>query len=298
MKVPVAILMSGAGSNARRLLQHRQDLYQVCLILSDNPRSNYRTIAEEFGVPHRLNDIYRFYAVPHPEEGLAEADRRILRDRRLREAYDAETDRLLAEQGVQLVATAGYDWIVSSTLCERYVMVNVHPGDLRVTDPQGRRLYVGLGWVPTARAILAGEVEARSSTHLVTAQLDGGPIARVSAPVPIPLPRGGGGQDLLPRGVELREIVRDVQTRGGRLYGEEPIVRIAKTVQARLKEVGDWVEFPRTLEGVAGLLHSGRLRRGPGAGLRLDGAAPPDLFLMRPEERPAGRGARGAGEGG
>jgi hypothetical protein len=71
-------------------------------------------------------------------------------------------------------------------------------------------------------------------------------------------------------------------------------------VQERLKELGDWVEFPRTVDQVAALMQSGRLARASVAGvpgslgrnavrshvrqptgrLLLDGAPVEDLFLQ------------------
>jgi hypothetical protein len=59
-------------------------------------------------------------------------------------------------------------------------------------------------------------------------------------------------------------------------------------VQERLKQLGDWIEFPRTLDRVAALMRSGRLagRPYPGnasASILLDGAPIEDLFLQYEE---------------
>jgi hypothetical protein len=169
--------------------------------------------------------------------------------------------------------------VLGPELCRAFLFVNVHPGDLRVRDGNGRRLYVGLGWVPAAKAILNGERFVRASTHLVTAALDGGPIARVSRGVPVRLPDGLSPEGLLPSGVSLKEIIRDVGA-GGKIYGEEPIVRIAREAQERLKIDGDWVEFPRTLQALAELLLRGRLVQAPDGSALLDGEPVGDLFLQ------------------
>lgn len=279
--VPAAILMSGTGSNARKILARPQSAYQVRVIVSDNRLSNYRGIAEEFGVAHRLNDIYAFCGTPHPREGarLGPDQRAALRDPERRAAFDRRTEAVLDEFGVQLVAAAGYDWVISPRLCGRYWFVNVHPGDLRVVDERGRRRYVGLAWVPSAKAILAGESLVHSTTHLVNAALDGGPIARVSAGVPVELPAGAGPGDLLPPGVSLREVIEDIRA-GGRRFARSLLYREACRLQERLKQTGDWVELPGTLDGVARLLLAGRLARGPEGQALLDGSAVPDGFLM------------------
>ena len=284
-RTPTAILMSGTGSNARKLLEYvppgrTEPNYQIRLIVTDNPASNYRRIAEDHGVAAELNDIYSFFGVPHPEQGLGRADRTKLKDLSGRERFDRRTDRILRRYGVQLVALAGYDWVIAPFLCRKYVVLNVHPGDLRVRDPNGRRRYIGLGWVPTAKAMLAGEHRVHSTTHLVTAELDGGPIARVSQGVPVDLPAGTGPDDILPRGVRLGDVIRTVQSGDDPDLASSLLVTHAKAVQERLKQLGDWIEFPRTLDGVAALMRSGRLGRSTGGGLLLDGTPIEDLFLQ------------------
>jgi len=181
---------------------------------------------------------------------------------------------------VQLVAAAGYDWVISPGLCGRYFFVNVHPGDLRVLDERGGRRYVGLAWVPSAKAILAGERFVHSTTHLITADLDGGPIARVSAPVAVELPAGTKPRDLLPPGCGVRDVIEDIRA-GGRRFGASLLYGEACRLQERLKVAGDWVEFPRTLDGVSRLLLAGRLARAAGGQETLDGGPVRDLFLQQ-----------------
>jgi folate-dependent phosphoribosylglycinamide formyltransferase PurN len=285
-RIPTAILMSGTGSNARKLLEYEpverdEPAYQIRVIVSDNPDSNYRSIAEEHGVAGELNDIYRFFGVPRPEPGLEPADRARLKDPVGRERFDRRTRDILNRYGIRLVALAGYDWVIAPFLCREYVIVNVHPGDLRVRDAQGRRRYIGLGWVPTAKAILAGERTVHSTTHLVTAELDGGPIARVSRGVRIDLPPGVGPENILPGGVSLADVIRAVCSGDDPRLASSFLVTHARAVQERLKEAGDWVEFPRTLDEVAALMQAGRLTRTEGGRLQLDGEVVEDLFLQR-----------------
>jgi folate-dependent phosphoribosylglycinamide formyltransferase PurN len=270
-RIPAAVLMSGTGSNARRLLEYAPPdgsapAYQVRLLLSDNPESNCRSIAEELGVPSRLHDICAFCG----SGGL--------RDPQLRRAYDSETLRILREQGVQLLAAAGYDWVISPELCAALPIVNVHPGDLRVLDEHGRRRYVGLGWIPTAKAILNGEKEVRSTTHFVTPELDGGPIARVSRPVLVELPPGVRPEGLLPPGSSLGEVIRDLR-QGGVRFADCLLVRISRETQERLKRTGDWVELPYTFHRVAQLMAGGRLSMADGR-ITLDGEPVADLCLQ------------------
>jgi folate-dependent phosphoribosylglycinamide formyltransferase PurN len=285
-RIPTAILMSGTGSNARKLLEYllpdqSTPHYEMRLIVSDNPGSNYRKIADEYGVEGLLNDIYEFCGVPHPDRGLTPEDRKKLREPKRREQFDRSTDRILYRYGVQLLALAGYDWVIAPFLCRKYIVLNVHPGDLRVRDSSGRRRYIGLGWIPTAKAILAGERVVHSTTHLVTAELDGGPIARVSQGVPIDLPAGTAPKNILPAGVELRDVIRRQGRGNDSAFASTLLVTHSKQVQERLKEFGDWIEFPRTLNQVAGLMRSNRLGRDTSGKLLLDGGPVEDLFLQK-----------------
>ena len=63
-----------------------------------------------------------------------------------------------------------------------YIGVNAHPADLSI-EKDGRRAYAGANGVRDA--LLGGESEVRSSLHLVTTQVDGGPILLISEPVPV-----------------------------------------------------------------------------------------------------------------
>jgi phosphoribosylglycinamide formyltransferase-1 len=270
--LPAAVLMSGTGSNARKLLELPKSAFEVRLILTDNPASNAAAIARERGVECAVLDIRAFCN--------ARDDPTRLRDAARRSAYDREVGRRLARSGARLVALAGWDWVVGPELCRSFLFVNVHPGDLRVTDGQGRRKYVGLGWIPTAKAILAGERFVHSSTHLVTPELDGGPIARVSRPVPVELPPGVTPANILPEGAELGDLIRDIRYNQGRRHGEALLYTHSRMLQERLKEQGDWVEFPRTVQRLAELALAGRLVLDASGSVRLDGEPPGDLFLM------------------
>lgn len=56
-------------------------------------------------------------------------------------------------------------------------------GDLTIKQPNGERRYTGLH--STRDAILAGEHETRSTLHVVTENVDGGPILSLSRAYPV-----------------------------------------------------------------------------------------------------------------
>jgi len=92
-----------------------------------------------------------------------------------RDAYDAETASML--RGCDIVVLLGYPFIITEPLLDAFPgrIVNVHDSDL----PH----YPGLH--ATRDAIYAGEHETRSSAHIVTAQLDAGPVIARSAAFPV-----------------------------------------------------------------------------------------------------------------
>ncbi|MBA7480735.1 MAG: hypothetical protein GH155_04740 [Spirochaeta sp.] len=276
-KIPTAILMSGSGSNARKIIEYNSKFLDIRLILSDNPASNYRSIARDFNIDQALNNIYRFYGV---EPGkVSAAGRKRFRDKQKRLTFDALTDKILKGYDIELIAAAGYNWLLSPLLCNNYIIVNVHPGDLRVRDEAGKRKYIGLGWIPTAKALLNGEQSVYTTTHLVTAELDGGAIARVSAPVDVGTFENFDRRQLLPSGVTLKELIRDVNNNGGNEYGSALLYSRSKELQEKLKVVGDWREFPITMHQVADYMLQGRLHRDESGLIMVAGREAFDLFL-------------------
>jgi len=96
---------------------------------------------------------------------------------------DAVTRDLFLAAGVDVVLLLGYIYIVREPLLSAFPILNIHDSDLRITRPNGERRYIGLR--STRDAILAGEKETRSTLHVVTEKLDGGPIVSVSRAYPV-----------------------------------------------------------------------------------------------------------------
>ncbi|MBN1771758.1 MAG: hypothetical protein JXB32_10885, partial [Deltaproteobacteria bacterium] len=137
-------------------------------------------------------------------------------------------------------AYAGYMSVATAPLLEAFLGINVHPADLSL-ERDGRRRYTGDRAVRDA--ILAGERELRSTTHIVEPVVDGGRLLAISPPVPIERPAGFDAAD--------RNAVR----------------RLAAEHQERLKRDGDWVVFPRTVEWLA----AGRIAADESGALHFDG---------------------------
>ncbi|MDI6826445.1 MAG: formyltransferase family protein [Candidatus Aenigmarchaeota archaeon] len=224
----VACFMSGSGTNVRKIIEHQIRLkkergkppYEVVVIFTDNPESNAKIIAEEYGIPLKVNDIKKFY---HGRD---------IKDMSVREEFDKKTVELIESYEPDAIALGGYAWVITKPLLSKYLIINVHPADLSVVE-RGKRKYVGLYHTPSMKAILAGEKFLHSSTHIVTENLDMGEILVISKPLRVKLPEGITIEDL--KKPENKEL----------------LIKIAEEHQNKLKEVGDWEIFPLTLEWIA-----------------------------------------------
>lgn len=214
----VAGLMSGSGSNIRKLLEHQKKLeaerrpaYKFVALFSDRAESNAVKIGKDFDVPVVVRDIAGFYRA----RGHSNT-----KDLKLREEFDRETVKALEPYGAVVAAYGGYMSIATPPLIYEFIGVNVHPADLSVLTPEGKRKYTGDKAV--AKAIAAGEKYLRSSTHLISNKVDYGAILVISRPMPVD-------------------------------PGKRP-----EENQNLLKEKGDWEIFPLTLEYLArGLFQTG-----------------------------------------
>jgi len=147
----VGILISGRGSNMVSLIEAAQAPdcpYEVALVLSDNPDAKGLDRARALGIEAKAIDR-RLYGKD-------------------REAHERVIDDVLRNAGVEYVALAGYMRILTPFLVDAWKdrMVNIHPSLL----PK----YPGLD--THRRAIEAGDAEAGCTVHLVTNDLDCGPI--------------------------------------------------------------------------------------------------------------------------
>jgi folate-dependent phosphoribosylglycinamide formyltransferase PurN len=246
--------MSGSGTNVRRIIEaslKEGSPYRVALIFTDVRDDRFdeegrricraREISEEFGIPYKCIDILDFY------RSRGYGSKRVLA---IRPEYDMAVLERVEPYDVDLIALGGYMSILTRPILERYDgrIVNVHPADLSITE-DGRRKYTGLNAVRDA--ILSGERWLYSTTHIVRERVDYGEILVRSKPVEVRLPEG-----VSPEGLRRdKELLR----------------RVVRENQERLKERGDWVIYPLTLQ----LIAEGRFALDGRGGVYLDGVLLP-----------------------
>jgi phosphoribosylglycinamide formyltransferase-1 len=148
-KAKVAVLLSGNGTTMSSLLFHSRlpDCpYEIVLVASNVPEARGLKIAEAEGIA----------TFAHSHKGLA------------REAHEGIVHQALREAGAEYIALAGYMRVLTEGFVDKWAgrMVNTHPSLL----PRYRGLDTH------ARAIEAGDTHGGCSVHVVTPELDAGPL--------------------------------------------------------------------------------------------------------------------------
>jgi phosphoribosylglycinamide formyltransferase-1 len=157
-RLPIVVLISGAGSNLRAISERARDgtiPVEIRAVISDR--------AEAAGLAWAAANGLETFVVPAREF----ADR---------ESFDAALAACIDRFSPRLVALAGFMRVLGAGFVDRYLgrMLNIHPSLL----PRHRGLHTH------RRALEAGDRVHGASVHFVTAELDGGPVI-LQARVPV-----------------------------------------------------------------------------------------------------------------
>ena len=150
-KTPIAVLISGRGSNMRALIEacERPDYpARIALVLSNRPDAAGLEVARAAGL--------QTIAINHKPFGKD------------REAHECKVDAAIRASGAEIVCLAGYMRVLTPFLVNAWNgrMLNIHPSLLPA--------FPGLHTHEAALA--AGAKEHGCTVHLVTAGVDEGPI--------------------------------------------------------------------------------------------------------------------------
>lgn len=148
-KAKVGVLISGRGSNMAALVYAAKVHgcpYEIVLVAANDPDAPGLAFARAEGIAT--------FGLSH--KGMKRAE------------FDAIIDAALRKAGVEYVALAGYMRLLSPEFVDKWAgrMLNIHPSLL----PK----YKGLD--THQRAIDAGDTVAGCSVHVVTTELDDGPV--------------------------------------------------------------------------------------------------------------------------
>jgi formyltetrahydrofolate-dependent phosphoribosylglycinamide formyltransferase len=148
-KIPVAVLISGTGTNMAALIyaaKHPDCPYEIVLVASNNPDAPGLNLARAEGI----------VTFAHAHTGMKRA------------AFDAILDTQVRRSGAQFIALAGYMRLLSPGFIADWQgrIVNIHPSLL----PAHKGLH-------THEAVIAADERVTGCTvHVVTEALDDGPV--------------------------------------------------------------------------------------------------------------------------
>ena len=215
-------LMSGSGTNIRKILEHQIKLekqagaspFKIMVLFSDNADSNASKIGMEYDIPVIIHDIAGFYA----RRGKKRSDLTI------RSEFDADTIKALSPFEVKGGIYGGYMSVVTPSLIHAFLGINVHPADLSIEEG-GKRKFTGAHAVRDA--IAGGAKTIAATTHIVEDAVDQGPILMISPPLPVIIKKEW-------------DISNPEHLKEAEAFNQE-----------RLKKNGDWLIFPKTIEYLA-----------------------------------------------
>lgn len=156
---PVAVLISGRGSNLRALIEASETgadyPARIALVLSNRPEAEGLAIAREHGI----------------ETAVIESKGKE------RAAFDAEMHALLQSKGIELVCLAGFMRLLTPDFVQAWYgrMINIHPSLLPAF--KGTQVH--------ERVVASGVRVTGCTVHFVSPEMDEGPIIlQATAPVP------------------------------------------------------------------------------------------------------------------
>ena len=239
----IVCFVSGSGTNYREIVAQNRDHRYV--VFTNRPGCGGDAIARE-----NKHEVIELSHIPY----LRDAKKRygsgnIPRNCPERVSYEQELCRLI-ESSIggepDLICLAGYDQWLTDWMVDKYYprILNVHPGDTT-------KGYDGLYWVPSAKAILAGDEAIRSTLFFVDKGEDTGPVLVQSKPLNIAQTlaeldyKGPEGLSEVTSFATIHNIktYEDFKEKAGaellRIMGN-----ICRILQDALKEAGDWKIYP------------------------------------------------------
>ncbi|MBN1643351.1 MAG: hypothetical protein JW856_00805 [Dehalococcoidales bacterium] len=246
-RMTIVCFVSGSGTNYQKIVERNSE--HDYLVFTNRPDCGGVVIARE-----NDHEVIVLSHIPYLKEarkkyGAGNVPRNCLE----RVQYEQEIALLIESKlGKQpdLICLAGFDQWNTDWMIDRYYprILNVHPGDTT-------KDYIGLHWIPSAMAILAGDMAIRSTLFVADRSKDKGPVLVQSKPLDIKQAltelESKGDKGLLSG---LQQITGFAVSRNIKTYeafkeqaGEELSVmmeRVCSGLQGVLKVKGDWEIYP------------------------------------------------------
>lgn len=169
MKLKVAVLVSGGGTNLQALIDYQAQKgadcpYEIVIVISDHKDAYALERAAKANIPTAITSPYAVMG--------AEAAKAADRDTK-RLAVSNKVYELCKANGVEAIVQAGWLTVLSGDILKEYdgKILNLHPALLPKFGG------VGMWGHHVHEAVLAaGEKESGCTIHLVTGECDGGKI--------------------------------------------------------------------------------------------------------------------------
>lgn len=247
----IACFVSGSGTNYQAIVSgNREHNY---IVFTNRPDCGGTAIARE-----NKHEVIELSHIPY----LRDARKRygpgkVPRNCPERVEYEREVCRLIESRiggKPDLICLAGYDQWNTDWMVDKYYprMLNVHPGDTS-------KGYDGLHWIPSAKAILAGDDVIRSTLFFVDKGEDTGPVLVQSRPLNIARTLLKAKEGYLKN---LDAVTGFAEANGIKTYDDfkekagtelvDLMGDICGRLQDALKVAGDWEIYPLAVAKIAG----------------------------------------------
>jgi len=242
-RMTIVCFVSGSGTNYREIVKRDPDHNYV--VFTNRPGCGGEVLAR--GNKHQIIELSH---IPYLEDARKQYGAgNVPRNCQARISYEQEICRLIESQiggEPDLICLAGYDQWLTDWIVDKYYprILNVHPGD----TVKG---YDGLHWVPTAKAILAGDEAIKSTLFLVDKGEDTGPVLLQSKPLNIIQVLSQSEQGLEEK---LNKVNAFIKSNGIKTYENfkataglelfKTMEHICGILQDTLKVYGDWQIYP------------------------------------------------------
>jgi len=259
-KMTIVCFVSGSGTNYREIVAQNRDHRYI--VFTNRPGCggviiaghNKHEVIELSHIPY-LRDVKKRYGYGNVPRNCSE-----------RVKYEQKICGLI-ESNIggepDLICLAGYDQWLTDWMVDKYYprILNVHPGDTT-------KSYDGLHWVPSAKAILAGDDKIRSTLFFVDKGEDTGPVLVQSEPLNIEHALGElehkGTKGLLEGLSRITNFVSIYNIKTYEDFAEKAGVEllgimgeICSNLQDALKVAGDWKIYPFAVQD---LIAQGRVQ--------------------------------------
>ncbi|MFC1928623.1 formyltransferase family protein [Chloroflexota bacterium] len=246
-EMTIVCFVSGSGTNYREIVARNRDNRYI--VFTNRPGCGGVAIARE-----NKHEVIELSHIPYLRDAKKRyGSRNVPRNCSERVKYEQNVCGLI-ERSIggepDLICLAGYDQWLTDWMVDKYYLriLNVHPGDTT-------KGYDGLHWVPSAKAILAGDEVIRSTLFFVDKGEDTGSVLVQSKPLNILHAVGEleykGKEELLEGLSKVTsfatshniESYEDFEEKAGAellsIMGE-----ICSNLQEALKVAGDWKIYP------------------------------------------------------